>query len=178
MATLYWLSLIVGGGLALLSIFGDLLEFDSADVDADAWHVLSLRTGTYLLFAFGATGLLLRAAGVGALWGFLAASFAGAVGAAMSVAVFRYLRRSDSGDMPEDASLVGLPGRVVLPIQDGGTGKVIVSRAGRELELLARAFDTESAAPVETWTEVVIVEVTAGTALVTPYSDAAPSSKT
>ena len=28
MATLYWLSLVVGGGLVLLSVFGDLLHLD------------------------------------------------------------------------------------------------------------------------------------------------------
>jgi hypothetical protein len=177
MATLYWLSLIVGGGLALLSLFGDLLHLDMPDfhADSDAWHVLSLRSGTYLLFAFGATGLLLSAAGVGALPAFVAASFAGVAAGAISTGVFRYLRRSESGDMPEDTSLVGLPGRVVLPLREGGTGKVIVTRAGREIELLAQAFDGGSGAPVETWTDVVIVEVAAGTVLVTPYADAAPS---
>jgi hypothetical protein len=180
MATLYWLSLIVGGGLALLSLFGDLLHLELPDfeVDTDAWHVLSLRSGMYLLLAFGATGLLLSASGVGALLAFIAAAFAGAAAAAISSAVFRYLRRSDSGDMPADASLVGLAGRVVLPIQRDGTGKVVVSRAGRDLELLARAFEAEPGVPVETWTDVVIVEVTAGTALVTPYSDATSSTGT
>jgi hypothetical protein len=53
-----------------------------------------------------------------------------------------------------------------------------VSRAGRDLELLARAFEAEPGVPVETWTDVVIVEVTAGTALVTPYSDATSSTGT
>lgn len=174
MATLYWLSLVVGGGLALLSLFGDLLHLDMPDFhpDVGAWHILSLRAGTYFLFAFGATGLLLGASGAGGSTAFVGASFAGVVGAAMSMAVFRYLRSSESGGVPTDESLVGLSGHVVLPLTAGGTGKVVVSRGGREIELLARAFDAGSGPPVETWTEVVIVEVTAGTAFVTPFSDA------
>lgn len=173
MSTLYWLSLVVGGGLVLLSIFGDLLDLDTPDVlpDSDAWHVLSLRSATYFLFAFGATGILLGATGGGALVTFVLASLVGAAGGAISAAVFRYLRRSESGDMPEDSSLVGLAGRIVLPLQSGGTGKVLVNRAGREFELLARAFEPDSSTRVETWTEVVIVEISAGTALVSPYSD-------
>lgn len=172
MATLYWLSLVVGGGLVLLSVFGDLLHVDLPDFpsDTDAWHVLSLRSATYFLFAFGATGLL--ASGGGAVAALLAASFAGVAASALSSAVFRYLRGTESGEVPEDASLVGLAGRVVLPLREGGTGKVVVSRGGRDLELLARPFDVEPGTPVESWTEVVIVEVAAGTALVAPYSDA------
>jgi hypothetical protein len=174
MATLYWLSLVVGGGLALLSLFGDLLHFDMSDfhADTDAWHILSLRTGTYFLFAFGATGLLAGATGAGAITAFVGAAFAGGTAAALSTAVFRYLRRSESGGVPEDSSLVGLAGRVVLPLSAGGTGKVVVTRGGREIELLARPFDGAPETPVETWTDVVVVEVSSGTALVTPYGDA------
>jgi hypothetical protein len=172
MATLYWLSLVVGGGLVLLSVFGDLLHVDLPDFpsDADAWHVLSLRGATYFLFAFGATGLL--ASGAGAGTALVAASFAGVAAAALSSAVFRYLQGTESGGVPDDASLVGLAGRVVLPLQEGGTGKVVVSRGGREVELLARPFDAEPGSAVESWTEVVIVDVDGGTALVAPYSDA------
>jgi hypothetical protein len=174
MITLYWLALVVGGGLALLSLFGDLVHLDMHDVAADvgAWHILSLRTATYFLFAFGAAGLLVSASGGGGQIALLGASVAGGMSAALSAAAFRYLRRSESGGVPADASLVGLPGRVVLPLRDGGTGKIVVSRGGRDIELLARAFDVATGPPIETWTEVVVVEVAAGTALVTPFSDA------
>jgi hypothetical protein len=77
MTTLFWLALVLGGGLALLSLLGDFLGFDhggdvSGDVggdvggdlagghlDHDAAHILSLRSATYFLFAFGAVGVLL-----------------------------------------------------------------------------------------------------------------------
>jgi hypothetical protein len=174
MATLYWLSLVVGGGLLLLSAFGDLFHLDTPDVhtDADAWHILSLRTANYFLFAFGAAGLLLGLAGQGTLGALAGASVAGAAAGAISAFAFRYLRGHESGDVPADTSLVGLAGRVVLPLQRGGTGKIVVSRAGREIELLAGAYDTAPDEAVETWTEVVVVEVSVGVALVTPYPGA------
>jgi hypothetical protein len=171
MATLYWLSLVVGGGLVLLSVFGDLLHLDMPDfhTDADAWHILSLRTATYSLFGFGAAGLLLGLAGHGAVATLAGAAAAGAAAGTISSLALRYVRGHQSGDVPDDASLVGLPGRVVLPLQRGGTGKIVVTRAGRELELLASAFDTPSDEAVETWSEIVVVEVSEGIALVTPY---------
>lgn len=172
MATLYWLSLVVGGGLVLLSELGDLLHLDLPDFHTDtaAWHILSLRTGIYFLFAFGAAGLLLGLVGQGTVTTLVGASVAGVVSGAISSFVFRYLRGHQSGDVPTDTSLVGLQGRVVLPLQAGGTGKVVVTRAGREIELLASAYDTPAGVAVEKWTEVVVVEVSAGVALVTPYS--------
>ncbi len=173
MSTLYWMSLVVGGGLALLSLFGDLFHFDMPDfhTDVDAWHILSLRTGIYFLFAFGAAGLLLGVTGQGTWAAFAGASIAGAAAGAISSFAFRYLRNSESGGVPADASLVGLPARVVLALQAGGTGKIVVNRGGRDIELLASAYG-ESNPAVETWTDVVIVEVSAGVAQVTPYSSA------
>jgi len=172
MTTLYWLSLVVGGGLVLLAEFGDLLHLDLPDfnTDAGAWHILSLRTGIYGLFAFGVTGLLLGWVGEGALTAFAGASVAGLASGAISGFVFRYLRGHQSGEVPADDSLIGLAGRVILPLQRGGTGKILVSRSGREIELLAGAFDVAPDEPVETWTSVVVVEVSAGVALVTPYA--------
>ena len=69
--------------------------------------------------------------------------------------------------MPDDRSLVGLAGLVVLPLRPG-SGRVVVRRGGREHELMARPF--EDAPDAETWTSVVVVDVVDGTALVSPYA--------
>lgn len=70
MSFLFWLALVVGGGLFLLSLFGAVLGVH--DHGAEAFHsdvhahgdtewgrIFSLRNATYFLFAFGAVGVLL-----------------------------------------------------------------------------------------------------------------------
>lgn len=194
MTTLYWLALVLGGGLALLSLFGDMLGLDGdAAADAaggdadlghagdlgghhgggaaaghDGMHILSLRSATYFLFAFGAVGVLLQFAWGGRQpWlGLLAAASTGAAAAFFSAALFGWVARTGSGELPSDRTLAGLAGTMVLPLREGG-GKVQVVRGGREYELLARPFDPAAPAP-ESWTSVVVVEVVDGTALVTP----------
>lgn len=189
MTTLYWLALVLGGGLALLSLFGDVLGLEGddapdlagggdaaagdlgthgADSGHDGMHILSLRSATYFLFAFGAVGVLLQL-----VWGgrqpWLAMGAAAATGAGaayFSAALFGWVARTGSGELPSDRTLSGLAGTMVLPLGEGG-GKVQVLRGGREYELLARPFDPD-APDAESWTHVVVVEVVDGTALVTP----------
>lgn len=173
---LFWLALVLGGGLALLSLFGDVLGLDSdsgggVEIDHDGLHILSLRSATYGLFAFGSVGVLLEWA-----WGgrmtpvtLLAALATGGAAAVFSAYLFRWVKSTASGEMARDNTLIGLAAHVVLPIQ-GGSGKVLVARAGREHELLARPFDADAPAP-ESWTDVVVVDIVDGTALVSPLDD-------
>jgi membrane protein implicated in regulation of membrane protease activity len=174
MLTLFWFALVLGGGLALFSVIGDLFDADGADhfhIEHDAgdseWQLLSLRTITYFLFAFGAVGVLIHASTPDSPAAALAgALFTGAVAGVGSAAVFRYLRRTSSGGVAGDRAYEGLTARVVLPLRNG-RGKIAVERAGREIELMASCYDADAAAP-ESWTEVVIVEVRGGTAYVSP----------
>lgn len=172
MITLFWLALVLGGGLGLLSLMGGALglEIDDDFGDADAWHILSMRSATYFLFAFGAVGLLTQASGASAIVSAAAGVLTGVAGAFASAALFRYAGRTTTADVPSDGSLVGLTGAVVLPLRRDGDGKIVVRRGGREIELLARPFAPGPDDP-ESWHEVVVVDVSAGTALVTPYSD-------
>lgn len=177
MSTLYWFALVVGAGLLLFSLVGDA-DGGADGVDADGgfdgtghgYEILSIRTATYFLFAFGATGVLLPLAGASAPFAFAVSLIVAALSGGLSATAFRYLRRSQSGAMPADDSLVGLVGRVTLPISPGGSGKIEVERAGRTIELLARPFEREPDMP-ENWHSVVVVEVDGGTALVAPYRD-------
>jgi hypothetical protein len=170
MTLLFWLALVLGGGLAVLSLLGDFFEHDG-DFDHDGLHILSLRSATYFLFAFGAVGVLLDWAWGGRLTGLalIAALVTGAGAGLFSAYVFRWVRRTGSGAMPDDRSLVGLAGQVVLPLRPG-SGKIVVRRGGREYELMARPF--QDAAAAEEWTDVVVVDVVDGTALVSPYAPA------
>lgn len=204
MMSIYWFALVVGGGLLLLSVLGDLFGDAAGDFgDAGAgpgsgglgsgglgpaeivsdgaaagaggsyWHALfSLRSLTYFLFGFGATGVLLDFAWQGAYspirW---AASLgAGVLAGGFNAFLVGYFRRTDSGRMAGDAALIGLEGLVTLPLVAGGTGKIELSRAGRIHALLARPYEAEGTAPEE-WTRVIVVEMEEGVALVVPLEE-------
>lgn len=176
---LFWLALVIGGGLFLLSLAGDVFGVEGHDAHAfhadggtDWGRIFSLRNGTYFLFAFGAVGVLLNFAwaGKGEWLAFSFATITGLLAWAMSYAAFGYLRRSDSGQMPGDELLIGRVGTVSLPLLKGGTGKIVVDRAGQTQELLAKPLDDDEADP-QTWDSVIVVEVRDGVALVAPFSE-------
>lgn len=181
MSALYWFAMVVGVGMYLFSVFAD--AHSHGDVDSqghdggshhglDAYQLLSVRNATYFLFAFGVTGVALQWIWGGAR-GLLTAVLAlgiGGVGAGLSTAVFGWLRKSDSGDMPGDRAWLGASGQVVLPLRNGGTGKILVTRGGRSQELLARPFDDDASQP-ETWATVMVLEIRDGIALVAPNEE-------
>ena len=179
MIFLYWLTLVVGAGAFLMSLIGHtLMQHDVADVHIDMhdhfdWGTLfSVRNLTYLVFGFGATGVLLSLVWRGErdLLTALAALFTGAAAWLVSAVLFGYLRGSESGELQTDRTLLGRVGQVTLPLIPGGTGKVLVTRGGQTHELLARPMD-DAEAGAEKWRSVVIVEMRDGVALVTPYSE-------
>ncbi|HEX6316903.1 MAG TPA: hypothetical protein VFZ73_18655 [Gemmatimonadaceae bacterium] len=183
MNALYWFASVVGVGMYLFSVLGggqhdggdDLHGGGDAHHDVDTYKLLSLRNATYFLFAFGVTGLTLSWmwGGSRALLTALLALAIGGTGAAISTAVFGWLKRSESGDMPGDRAWLGASGQVVLPLSTGGTGKIFVSRGGRSQELLARPFDDDATRP-ETWMTVMVLEIRDGVALVAPNDELNP----
>jgi hypothetical protein len=180
MFSLYVFSLIVGGGLLLFSLFGGGEEADgdlSGGADADApnpvqW--LSLRSLMYFLFVFGGIGAVLSKAWPSAAAPLVAAlSVAGGLGVGAAVsAAFNYLRRTDSGMRGGDETFIGLSGRVTLPFGEGGLGKILVTRADRTFELMARPFGDASGDP-RSWKAVIVVEMSRGTAMVSPLDEPA-----
>ena len=173
MSFLFWLALIVGGGLLLLSFIGDSadhdLELDHEVHGGDWGRVLSLRNATYFLFAFGATGALLQMLWSGRQPGLTVglAAVTGVLASALSSAAFSYLRRTDVGQMHGDKWLLGRTGFVTIPLRSDATGKITVTRAGQTQELLAMPLNAEDADP-ESWRSVMVVEMKDGIALVTP----------
>jgi hypothetical protein len=179
MSFLFWLALIIGGGLFLLSLAGDMFGVEGHEaeafhshVDTDWGRIFSLRNATYFMFAFGAVGVLLNFAwkGENGLLALIIAVATGLFAWGLSYAAFTYIRRTDSGDMPGDALLVGRVGEVSLPILKGGTGKIVVSKAGHTQELLAKPLDEDAPDP-ETWNSVIVVDIRDGVALVEPLSE-------
>ena len=182
----YWLALVLGGGLLGLSLLSSsfgahsdthLGGMDGVDLahhdDFDWGKLLSLRNLTYLMFGFGATGVLLRLiwGGEKSLLTALAATATGAAAWLASATLFGYLKSSESGERLSDRVLVGRVGQITLPLLPGGTGKVQVTRSGQTQELLAKPMDESEANP-QAWGTVVIVEMRDGIAFVAPYSEA------
>lgn len=180
MLTAYVACLVVGGGLLGLSLFGDFLDGDvdasaEIDVDADSFGdasaILSLRTLVYAVFGFGAAGTALHLLWDGSRAG-ATALIAGATGLAAGAivsAAFGYLRRTETGFIPGEESLVGLTGKVALEVGPGSPGFVQVARGDRRIRVRARVDDAyRGAEGLAEGRQVVVVEMKDGVAAVAP----------
>lgn len=197
METVYLIFLVVAGGIAVLSAFGDFLDVgvdgDAAldldldfDVDADTVFadladagpaaasappaaIFSLRALVFAAFGFGATGTALSAFGAspGALSTVALSMLAGLVVGVAVGSLLAYLKRSDTHSRPGDEGFRGLTGRVVLPVREGTPGTVIVRRGPREHSVRALPHPAASSDP-QGWKRVVVVEMRNGIALVGP----------
>jgi hypothetical protein len=185
MLALYLFCFALGGGFMLVSVLGGDggdMELD-ADVDfdlageADAGHdtaasrIFSFRTLVYGLFGFGATGAALTALGSGFLPTLLFALAGGALSGALVGTVFRYLGSNESGAVPSDAQLVGLTGRVQLPLSQDRPGSVTIERGARRATFRALPHAGADGDPAA-WSAVVVVDVEGGIVRVAPLDDA------
>ena len=185
MLTAYIFSVVVGGGILALSLFGDFFDSDvdadaGVDLDADAdvavdgteiARLLSLRALVYVLFGFGGAGLVLHL-----IWGgaqpVLTAAIAAGMGlgsGALVTTVFGYLKRTEAGAIQGEAALVGLRGEVVMAIAAGDTGEVRIRSGERQYRMRARSDDLEGGeAALEAGRVVMVVDVKDGMAYVAP----------
>ncbi|HET9064358.1 MAG TPA: hypothetical protein VFN22_00865 [Gemmatimonadales bacterium] len=192
----YLFSTIVGVGLLALTLLGgsdsdidtDLDVDIDVDIDMDAdvgshvGHLAGAADGigevvlglfkprnlTFLLAAFGTTGVLLTLAGTNAALTLILAGAMGMVSWVTSHALFTWLTRSDSSvDALGDHELVGSIGTVTLPIAPGTRGRITVIAAGRETYLTAR-LEAETDRTLDVGTEVLIRRTAGGVAEVIP----------
>ncbi len=183
MISAYIFSLVVGGGLLTLSLFGDLFGGDAeldagADIDVDADGIgdgaeiaklLSLRSLVYALFGFGGSGLVLSfTLGGGLVTGMIALAMGLGSGALVGT-VFGYLKRTEAGQIQGEAELSGLTGEVLLPIGPGETGEVRIRSGDRRYRIRARADDESGPdAELEAGRAIMVVDVKEGVARVAP----------
>lgn len=188
MLAAYIFSLVVGGGLLALNLFGDFLDSDvdadaGIDLDGDADAIsggseiaklLSLRSLVYALFGFGGAGLVLHLIWAGAQ-PLLTALIAGGMGlgsGALVSTVFGYLKRTEAGEIQGERALVGLSGKIVMAIGDGETGAVRIRSGERQYQMRARAdLPSGAARALEAGRAIVVVDVKDGVALVTPIEN-------
>ena len=132
----------------------------------------NLITLTAFLAWFGGTGYLLTRHSAIWFWGALGISLLSGTGGAGIIYLFlsRVLSSSDEQLNPADYEMVGVLGRLSIPIRAGGTGELIYSQAGTRRVCGAR---TEDGAVILKGTEVVVTRYERGIAYVRPWSEMA-----
>lgn len=132
----------------------------------------NLITLTAFLAWFGGTGYLL--ARHSTIW-FITAlviSLLSGTGGAAIIYLFlaRVLTSPDEALDPADFDMVGVLGKLSMPVREGGTGELVYSQMGTRRVCGARS---ESAAAIPKATEVVVTRYERGIAYVRPWSELA-----
>ncbi len=184
---LYLLALVLGGGLLFVQLVGGghhdgaghLGHFGGGDHLGGPDHhaqqgpgVLSIRSVTYGLFAFGFVGTSLHALRLAGELATLAV--AAAAGAAVALAVGTALRSLSDPAASGEAALIearGRSGRVLVPLSRDQRGKVRVQIKGQTVDLLA----TTTGGLLPAGAEVVVVEVKGDVAEVVAAGEASKS---
>jgi hypothetical protein len=151
------------------------------DVDGDVAHhdmalvakVFSFRMVVYTLFGFGAVGWLMTLAGLAPAAPLTVASsvVGGLVSGALVQSVFNYLKRTDTGSHASEATYVGRPAVVTLPLGGLSPGNIAVELDARRLTLRALPHEDVPDEVMKTWKNVVIVDMKDGVARVTPVDE-------
>ena len=132
----------------------------------------NLITLTAFLAWFGGTGYLLTRHSAIWFWGALGISLLSGTGGAAIIYLFlsRVLSSEDEALDPADYEMVGVLGRLSIPIRESGTGELIYSQAGTRRVCGAR---TENGSAIVKGTEVVVTRYERGIAYVRPWSEMA-----
>ncbi len=132
----------------------------------------SLFTLTAFLAWFGGTGYLLSRHSAMWFWAAMGISLLSGTGGAAIIYLFltRVLSSPDEHLDPADFEMVGVLGRLSIPIRDGGTGELIYSQAGTRRVCGARAEDGSA---ILKGTEVVVTRQERGIAYVRRWAELA-----
>src|SRR6266550_647244 len=132
----------------------------------------NLITLTAFLAWFGGTGYLLTRHSAIWFWAALGISLLSGTGGAAIIYLFlsRVLTSPDEHLDPADFEMVGVLGRLSMPIREDGTGELIYSQAGTRRVCGARAAGGCS---ILKGTEVVVTRYERGIAYVRPWSEMA-----
>jgi len=132
----------------------------------------NFATAMAFLAWFGGMGYLLSIGGqLPALAVLAAATVSGiAGGAIVFVFLTRVLLRHEQAPDALDSDMVGVLGRVTVPIREGGTGEIVYSQAGTRKSSAAR---NERPGGIARGVEVVVTRFERGIAFVRPWDELA-----
>ncbi|MBP6716593.1 MAG: hypothetical protein KA154_07025 [Gemmatimonadaceae bacterium] len=167
MASLYWICLLLGGGVVLLQLIASVVGLDhDAPHDvlghgaaSEGLHLFSIRALAAAVAFFGVGGLAAQSLGAPALLTPVAGAVAGVAAAAAVATLMRGMRRLESDQSFRLATAVGQSGDVYLsiPAHRGGTGKVHITLQERLMEL--DAVTTEEF--IDTGARVLVIDTIA-----------------
>lgn len=155
-----------GGGLAKIGV-------RSAGPHGAHSQVPIINFSTVLAFLawFGATGYLLtHFHPVQIAVGFVIACFGGLSGGAIVFWFLSKLVAHDNTMQSADYDMLGVLGKITVPVREGGTGEIVYSQMGRRFCGAARS---ESGAPIAKGTEVVVTRYERGVAYVKEWDELA-----
>jgi membrane protein implicated in regulation of membrane protease activity len=132
--------------------------------------IINFGTITAFLAWFGGIGYLLtRYSTLVATIALLLAIFGGMVGASIVfLLVSRVLMKNDRPLNPADYDMVGVLGKIAVPIRESGTGEIIYSQQGSRRTCGARSDD---GSPIVKGTEVVVTRYERGIAYVRRWEE-------
>lgn len=147
------------------------LHADSGSHGDGPFHgVLNVSSLLAFLTWFGGVAYLFRnGAGWSAALSLLVGVTGGLAGAAIIGWFLKTILRSDTGVLdPRDFDRVGVLARVTSGIRAGGVGEIVFEQAGSRIVASAKS---ESSTTVPKGTEVVILRVERGIAIVAPFDE-------
>ena len=181
----YLLCFLVGFGLSAIALFAGSAHLHLPHLHVH--HGIHIPTtqaggmhtdlpffnfGTIAAFLawFGGTGYLLQHYYSVGLLVTLGVAIASGIGAAAVVFWFlaKVLMARESSLDPADYDMVGVLGKLSIPIRAGGTGEVIYSQEGTRRVAGARS---EDGAPIARGAEVIVTRYDRGIAYVRPWED-------
>lgn len=142
--------------------------FDHGFHGHELMQLFNLSAILAFLTWFGGVGYVVRN-GIGAHWSLsLMAAVAGGFLAAVVVTVFirKVLRSGEETLDPHDYERVGVLAKVTSSIREGGVGEIVWEQRGSRMVTSARAATQE---PIPRGTEVLILKVERGLAIVEPF---------
>jgi membrane protein implicated in regulation of membrane protease activity len=141
------------------------------DVETEGVPWLNFGTMTAFLAWFGGTGYLLER--FYAVWFLVALAIAVLSGLGGAAIVFWFLAKLASGEEtldPADYEMIGLLGKLSIPIREGGTGEIVFSQEGVRRCSGARSEDGTA---IPKGAEVVVQRYEKGIAYVRRWEDMA-----
>ena len=133
--------------------------------------LVNFATLVAFLAWFGATGYLLtHFHPVQVVAGFLLAVLGGLTGAGIVFWFLLKLVRHDNTMQSADYDMIGVLGKITVPIREGGTGEIVYSQMGRRFCGAARS---ETDQPISKGAEVVVTRYERGVAYVKLWEELA-----
>jgi len=169
----YLICFAVGGGFSLMALMAGACHAPHLHFHHGAPHIggaFNMGTLSAFLLWFGGAGYLVtRFETWWFLWGLIFAVVLGLLGASMVFwFIARVLLRSDHPLDPADYEMVGVLGRVISPVREGGTGEMTFSQQGFRS---AASIRSDNGRPIPKGTEVIVTRYEKGIAYVRGFDE-------